>query len=421
MSDINELYGCFEECSCVVTDSRRIVPDSLFFALGGERFDGNRFVADALRGGARYAVADSDSPAAENPDLADRIIRVGNSLEALQALAREHRRRLAIPIIGIVGSNGKTTTKELTARVLAEKFEVYATHGNLNNHIGIPLTLLSMTRDTQFGVVEMGASACGEIAALCAISEPNYGLITNIGRAHLEGFGGVEGIRRGKGELFDFLEANGGRAFVPTEDATLVAMAREREDMAVEYYSRTIADGIQSRMVGEYNRANIAAAIAVGRYFDIDMERMREAVSSYEPDNNRSQTIRTGRNTVIADCYNANPSSMQAAIGTLAAREAAQRMLILGDMLELGRWSGEEHRRIVCLAAAVPDAELLLIGREFSAAAGSIPGISENAAVRTFPDTDSAAEYLKANPPSGATVLVKGSRGMALERLIPLL
>lgn len=421
MSDINELYGCFEECSCVVTDSRRIVPDSLFFALGGERFDGNRFVADALCKGARYAVADSDAPAAEHPELSGRIIRVGNSLQALQSLAREHRRRLAIPIIGIVGSNGKTTTKELTARVLAEKFEVYATRGNLNNHIGVPLTLLSMTRDTQFGVVEMGASACGEIAALCAVSEPNYGIITNIGRAHLEGFGGVEGIRRGKGELFDFLEANGGRAFVPLEDGVLVEMARRRADMAVEYYSRTLADGIPSHMAGEYNRANMAVAVAVGRYFGVDMERIREAISSYEPDNNRSQTIHTGRNTLIADCYNANPSSMQAAIETVAAADARHRILILGDMLELGAWSGEEHRRMVFLAAQVPDSELILVGHEFAAAAEDVKGVPDGTVIRSFPDTDTAMAYLEKNPPSGATILVKGSRGMALERVIPLL
>lgn len=418
MYDTKELYDIFEKRSGVSTDSRRIEAGSMFFALHGASFDGNAFAADALTDGAAYAVVDSDEPIASHPEYADRMIRVADTLEALQSLAREHRRRLAIPIVGIVGSNGKTTTKELVSRVLAERFEVGATRGNLNNHIGVPLTLLSMTRDTEFGVVEMGASACGEIAALCEISEPNYGIITNIGRSHLEGFGGVEGIRRGKGELFDYLERNGGRAFVPQEDAVLVEMASERGDMAVEYYSRTIADGIESRLSGEYNRANIAAATVVGRYFDIDDERIREAIAGYEPDNNRSQIVTTESNRLIVDCYNANPSSMQAATANLASQTGDDKILILGDMLELGQWSAEEHRKVLETALRIDGVRLILIGSEFAKAAESL---GEPSNVITFATTEQAAEYLRTNPPSGATILIKGSHKWALEQLVNLL
>ena len=412
-TDIKRLYDhCFAECTGVATDSRNIPAGSLFFALRGASFDGNRFACDALEKGAAYAVVDSDAPAAQRPDLADRLIRTEDTLATLQALARHHRRELGIPVIGIVGSNGKTTTKEMVSRVLAEKFEVYATHGNLNNHIGVPLTLLAMTRDTEFGVVEMGASACGEIALLTSISEPNYGIITNIGRSHLEGFGGPEGVRRGKGELFDFLNANGGTAFVPLEDATLVEMASERSDMAVEYYTRAIADGIESHLEGEYNHANIAAAVEVGTYFDIAPERITHAIGSYIPDNNRSQRIESGRNTVIADCYNANPSSMAAAIENMRKEAAARKLLILGDMLELGEWSRDEHRRILQSALDIPDAGILLVGPRFAEAAEG------NGMVKCFATTDELIEYLKANPIDGYTVLVKGSHSMALEKTL---
>lgn len=412
-TDIKRLYDhCFAECTGVATDSRNIPAGSLFFALRGASFDGNRFACDALEKGAAYAVVDSDVPAAQRPDLADRLIRTEDTFATLQALARHHRRELGIPVIGIVGSNGKTTTKELVSRVLAEKFEVYATHGNLNNHIGVPLTLLAMARDTEFGVVEMGASACGEIALLASIAEPNYGIITNIGRSHLEGFGGPEGVRRGKGELFDFLNANGGTAFVPLEDATLVEMASERSDMAVEYYTRAIADSIESHLEGEYNHANIAAAVEVGTYFDIAPERITHAIGSYIPDNNRSQRIESSRNTVIADCYNANPSSMAAAIENMRKETAARKLLILGDMLELGEWSRDEHRRILQSALEIPDAGILLVGPRFAETAEG------NGMVKCFATTAELIEYLKANPIDGYTVLVKGSHSMALEKTL---
>ncbi|MBO5875387.1 MAG: UDP-N-acetylmuramoyl-tripeptide--D-alanyl-D-alanine ligase [Alistipes sp.] len=410
---MERLYDLFGECTGVTTDSRNVGEGTLFVALRGASFDGNKFVCAALDAGAKYAIADSDEPAAERPDLAERILRVDDSLVALQELAREHRRRLALPIIGIVGSNGKTTTKELVSRVLAERFEVYATRGNLNNHIGVPLTLLSMTRDTEFGVVEMGASACKEIELLASIAEPNYGIITNIGRAHLEGFGGEEGVRRGKGELFDFLAENGGHAFIPQEDATLVSMAAERENLVAEYYSRAIADGVPSNLEGEYNRANIAAAIAVGRYFDIPQERIADAIASYTPDNNRSQKVATKRNTLIVDCYNANPSSMAVAIENMRNEEAVDKLLILGDMLELGEWSHTEHCHTLESALSIEGAEIFTVGAHFRKAAETLM-----ADVKCFDNTAALGEYLTLNTLAGRTILLKGSRGIALEKII---
>ena len=411
---MSELYDIFRRHPRISTDTRRIEPGSVFFALHGATFDGNRFAADALSKGAAYAVV--DDPAAVS---GDRTVLVGDTLEALQELAREYRRELAIPILAISGSNGKTTTKELVSRVLAERFEVYATHGNLNNHIGVPLTLLAMTRDTEFGVVEMGASACGELALLASVAEPNYGILTNIGLAHLEGFGGPEGVRRGKGELFDFLAANGGHAFVPADDEILTGMAAERDSLAAEYYSASLADGIENHLEGSYNRFNIAAAVAVGRYFDVPDERIRHAIASYVPDNNRSQRIGTSRNTLVADCYNANPSSMRASVGNFLAEpleERQRRVLILGDMLELGDWSEREHAAIIEMAAQDPEAELLLVGPEFAKA---YDGLAEKPAnVTLCPTRDDLISLLKVSPVEHSLVLVKGSHGMGLEQAL---
>ena len=411
---MSELYDIFRRHPRISTDTRRIEPGSVFFALHGATFDGNRFAADALSKGAAYAVV--DDPAAVS---GDRTVLVGDTLEALQELAREHRRELAIPILAISGSNGKTTTKELVSRVLAERFEVYATRGNLNNHIGVPLTLLAMTRDTEFGVVEMGASACGELALLASVAEPNYGILTNIGLAHLEGFGGPEGVRRGKGELFDFLAANGGHAFVPADDEILTGMAAERDSLAAEYYSASLADGIENHLEGSYNRFNIAAAVAVGHYFDVPDERIRHAIASYVPDNNRSQRIGTSRNTLVADCYNANPSSMRASVGNFLAEpleERQRRVLILGDMLELGDWSEREHAAIIEMAAQDPEAELLLVGPEFAKA---YDGLAEKPAnVTLCPTRDDLISLLKVSPVEHSLVLVKGSHGMGLEQAL---
>ena len=415
---MSALYDLFRDHPRVTTDSRHIEPGGIFFALKGERFDGNRFAAESLRLGAAFGVADDpalrDDPAARE----GRLIVVDDALGALQELAREHRRELGIPVLAVTGSNGKTTTKELLRRVLSERFTVLATGGNLNNHIGVPLTLLSLTREAEFAVVEMGASARGEIALLASIAEPNYGLITNIGRAHLDGFGGPEGVRRGKGELFDFLRDNGGRAFVAAEDATLTAMAREREPMAVEYYSLALADDVPCHLEGEYNRANVAAAVAVGRYFGIAEERILHAVDSYVPTNNRSQRMLTERNTLILDCYNANPSSMQAALDNFLVQQpdaGAGKAVILGDMLELGDWSRDEHRHVVRLAARDTQARILLVGEHFAEACRSLDPLPPN--VTCFPTRQELEEHLDRNPLSGSLILVKGSRGIGLEHL----
>ena len=411
MSDLFELYCAHPAIS---TDTRAIRPDSIFFALHGERFDGNNFAQEALERGAAYAVVDNPACVCDR-----RMILVEDTLVALQELAREHRRALGIPILAISGSSGKTTTKELISRVLGERFSLYATRGNLNNHIGVPLTLLAMSAETEFGIVEMGASACGEITLLAALAEPNYGILTNIGRAHLEGFGGPEGVRRGKGELFDFLAQNGGRAFVVEEDQTLVAMAEERYPLAVERYSTALAEGVEHHLVGEYNRFNIAAAVAIGRYFDIPDESIRHAIAGYEPDNNRSQRILSPTNSIVADCYNANPLSMRAAVESLLSEELggrSQRVLILGDMLELGAWSQEEHTAIIDLAAHRPDTQMRLVGQEFGAAYAQLENPLPQ--VRLYPSRKELLADLVKEPIHNALVLVKGSRGIGLEQIL---
>ena len=415
MERLEQLYTAYTNSTGVTTDSRKIESGALFFALHGASFDGNDYAIAALEQGASSAVIDRKDIYESNPHYADRLFLVEDTLQALQALAQEHRRRLAIPIIAIAGSNGKTTTKELVSRVLAEKFEVSTTKGNLNNHIGVPLTLLAMTAETEFGVVEMGASAQGEIALLCSIAEPNYGILTNIGLSHLEGFGGVEGIRKGKGELFDHLNENGGRAFVPQEDAVLCEMASSREDLAVEYYSRTIGEGFKSNLTGDYNRYNIAVAVEIGRYFGIADERIAEAILSFSPDNNRSQAVKTERNQLVVDCYNANPSSMEVALDNIATMEAEHKVLILGDMLELGEWSAEAHLNILHKADGVAE-RIILVGREFADAFQASEGLTADYTL--YPTTAEALVALEKNQISGALILLKGSRGIALEKLI---
>ncbi len=417
-TEIEKLYTAFTNSAGVTTDSRKIEVGALFFALHGASFDGNDYAVAAIEQGAVAAVIDRKDILDNNPRYAEQLILVDDTLRALQALAQEHRRTLAIPIIAIAGSNGKTTTKELVSRVLAERFEVSTTKGNLNNHIGVPLTLLAMNNDTEFGVVEMGASAQGEIALLCSIAEPNYGILTNIGLSHLEGFGGVDGIRKGKGELFDHLDKNGGRAFVPEEDEVLCKMAHEREDLAVEYYSRTIGEGFRSNLTGDYNRYNIAAAVEVGRYFGVADERIAEAILSFQPDNNRSQAVKTERNSLVVDCYNANPSSMEAALDNIATMEAEHKVLILGDMLELGEWSAEAHQTILRKADGVAE-RIILVGKEFAKAFEVSKGLQ--CEYTLYPTTAEAAEALDNAPISDSLVLLKGSRGIALEKLIKIL
>ncbi|MDO4758376.1 MAG: UDP-N-acetylmuramoyl-tripeptide--D-alanyl-D-alanine ligase [Rikenellaceae bacterium] len=412
---MSPLYEIYLKHRSISTDTRRIIPDSIFVALRGASFDGNRFAAEALEKGAAYAVVDDPAVAVDA-----RYIVVENTLQALQALAREHRRALQIPILAIAGSNGKTTTKELVSRVVAQKYRIYATRGNLNNHIGVPLTLLAMGDEVEFGIVEMGASACGEIALLCSIAEPNYGLLTNVGRAHLEGFGGVEGVRRGKGELYDYLNATGGTALLREEDDTLTSMAEERPTLKRIAYTTSLADGIRHHLEGEYNRYNVAAAAAVGRFLEIEPAKIAAAIDSYHPDNNRSQREERATNTLIVDCYNANPSSMQLAVENMAKEKLENRskkVLILGDMRELGAWSEEEHRTLIGQASKIDSARLIFVGEEFRKALATMVGIQ----AEHHADCTALRASLQEVPIRDALVLIKGSRGIGLERILELL
>ena len=414
---IEKLYQHYLHHPKITTDSRRIEPESLFFALRGASFDGNRFAVEALKQGAAYAVVDDPSLLELHPEYRDRLFVVEEVLTALQALARHHREQLTIPVLAIAGSNGKTTTKELTAAVLAKKYHIYATRGNLNNHIGVPLTLLEIGPEVEFAIVEMGASACSEIALLCSIARPDYGLLTNIGRSHLEGFGGVEGIRRGKGELFDYLASHHGTAFIPQEDEVLTAMWQERTDLSPALFSNRPAPEVQTQLEGEYNRLNIAAAMAVGRHFGVSEEAMREAIADYTPRNHRSQRMTTQRNKLVVDCYNANPSSMAVAIDHFKQedKETKRQVMILGDMLELGTWSEEEHLSIL-RRALDSRCELWLVGNLFRRAAEQV---GTHQQIRLFDSVEAMRGALEEL--SGASVLIKGSHSIGLERCMELL
>lgn len=450
LSKLYELY-C-ENGGVVTTDSRavRSLSAPIFFALSGENFDGNDYAVQAIADGAVAAVVRGKLPkgvAADSPE-AERYFVVEDTLAALQELAAYHRDMLGLPVLALTGSNGKTTTKELIARVLRLKYRVACTRGNLNNHIGVPLTLLSVTEEDDVAIVEMGANHQGEIAALCEIAQPNIGLITNVGRAHLEGFGGPEGVRKGKGELYDYLAVHGGTAIYSLEDPVLAEMVGERFSadtggVTVGYASAdfgisaadsaagndklilsTAGGEVQTRMAGAYNVANVAAALAVGDYFGIPVPQALEAVAAYEPDNNRSQVVvsaDTG-NTLYMDAYNANPSSMAAALDNfLALPDKGRKVLILGDMRELGDYSAAEHRTIVerLVAVAAKDGvECYLVGPEFSAAL-AVPV----AGIRVFPSADALASALQNGEITirSAQVLVKGSRGIALEKLYAVL
>ena len=426
-----ELYEVYLRHPHISTDSRQATQGTLFFALRGDSFDGNRYAASALEAGAAAAVLDnSEVYETLTEEQRSRCYLVPDTLEALQQLAAYHRQQLGIPIFAITGSNGKTTTKELTYRVLSCRFHTYATHGNLNNHIGVPLTLLSMDRSTEFGLVEMGASHCREIALLSSIAQPDFGLITNIGKAHLEGFGGEEGVMRGKGELLDYLLHHKGTAFYLQQSEALCRMVAERNGLETIPYSTTdlkLVDNdrqfltvswhghkIRTHLVGEYNLFNLAAAIAVGTYFDIPEPEIVAAIESYQPENNRSQRQATQHNTLILDAYNANPSSMEAALRHFISEPSMQpKAVILGDMLELGSYSAQEHRKIVELLQEARIEEVFLVGSHFTdAGADCYP---------TFPDTDALRTYLTEHPIVNRLILIKGSRGIHLERLTELL
>ena len=376
----------------VTTDSRKVTSGSVFVALKGEHFDGNDFVAQAQAQGAAY------------------IISGDNALAELQDLARAWRRELGLPIIGITGTNGKTTTKELCAAVLKTKYNLYYTQGNLNNQIGVPLTLLSITRAHEMAIVEMGASHPGDIQELVEIAEPNYGLITNVGRAHLQGFGSFEGVMATKAELYDFLVVHNGTIFQNTDNPYLKKMLGSIGNQGslghlVEYHTGTMPEG--THLVGGYNAENVSAAICVGEYFGISREQALEAIRAYVPSNNRSQLMQTERNTVVVDAYNANPTSMQAAINAFKGDT-----YILGAMRELGDYTRLEHQNIVNMLLERKADTVLLVGNEYAETTAPYP---------VFENVEALCAYLQQHPLCHAHILLKGSRSNQLEKVIPLL
>ena len=429
----NRLYDAFVSSSGVSTDSRRIESGAMFFALRGDNFDGNRFAQPALDKGAVYAVVSRDSGFADG----GRFIVVDDTLEALQALARMHRSRFRIPVIGLTGTNGKTTTKELLCSVLSARYRVTATQGNLNNHIGVPLTLLRITERTEVAVVEMGANHPGEIAALASIALPDYGLITNVGKAHIEGFGSFDGVKRAKGELYDYLQRTADTAFLNVDDDNLCAMASQRPDLwtvrygvesagveilpvtAEEPYLRLdVPDGdgilrVNTRLIGSYNAPNVMAALCVGQYFGVALKDAAAAVEAYVPANLRSQLER--------DTYNANPSSMKASLDNFSASRFPHKMVILGQMLELGPDSSDEHRRVIDRVAAMKDCErAVFVGEEFEKAAAVCP-VAGDARFRFCHDVAEAREVLGKEPAEGLSILMKGSNAVGLPSLKDLL
>ncbi len=415
---MESLYSIFCNHPRITTDTRKVTPDSIFFALRGASFDGNEYATKALELGAAWAVVDRADIVEQNPDKASKMLLVDDSLKALQSLARQHRRALGIKILAITGSNGKTTTKELLARVLSKKYRTYATEGNLNNHIGVPLTLLSIPAQTQFAIVEMGASSCKEIELLCSIAEPNFGILTNVGRAHLDGFGGEEGVKRGKGELLDFLDENGGEAYIATENETIRSMAASRIGLHTIEYSYTLSEGVKHNLEGEYNRYNIAAAVAVGLHEGISQEDINSAIESYKPTNNRSQRSQSANNIIIWDCYNANPSSMQVAIENFAAEQfpsMAGKVAILGDMFELGEWAPQEHLRTAQQALNSDIERIILVGKNFSKIDLRDPRIE------FYESREDLEKELAQRGITARALLIKGSRGVGLEALSALL
>lgn len=421
--NILDLHKHFIASKGVSTDTREKLQDRMFFALKGDNFDGNKFAQKALAKGAKLAVVDDKSLVGNS-----QVVVVENTLSALQDLARFHRRYLKLPLIAITGSNGKTTTKELVAGVLAEKYKVKQTLGNLNNHIGVPLTLLQMNLSTQIGVVEMGANHQKEIAHLCVIAEPNYGYITNFGKAHLEGFGGFEGVIKGKSELYDFLRESGKKIFVNGDDELALKQSSggsriifgkgDAADCQVSLESvdplvriRYREQSIKSQLLGAYNADNIAAAICIGEYFEVSPIAIKRAIEQYKPDNNRSQVIQQGTNRFILDAYNANPTSMKLAIGSFKSYTAEYRVAILGDMFEIGDRALAEHQKIVDLLEAESAIDVAFVcGETF--AQTTVGNVRQFSTFQELKDTIATENF------QNSFILIKGSRGMAMERVL---
>lgn len=426
---IADLHQAFVKSNGIVLDSRKVRQNDFFVALKGDNFDANSFAEQALDQGALCVVID-------NADyyIDQRTILVKDALTALQELANYHRRQLNIPIIALTGSNGKTTTKELIKAVLSEKFTTKATLGNLNNHIGVPLTLLSFGSKTQIGIVEMGANHQKEIEFLCSIAEPNYGYITNFGKAHLEGFGGFEGVIKGKSELYSyFISKREHTVFINIDDPIQVEKSENLTRFSFSFYDKKANTyikhsqanplvkldfedtEIQSHLIGAYNTTNIAAAITIGKYFKVDNNLIKKAIENYIPTNNRSQLLEKDTNKIILDAYNANPSSMRAAIENFTKLEAEAKLMILGDMFELGNQSLDEHKSIIECIERIYKSSVFFVGKDFCATQ------KNNPKHQFFEDFDALKVYLSENKITNKTILIKGSRGMALERTLDIL
>lgn len=433
--DIHSLYEILKEHPIVTTDSRNTPKGSIFFALKGARFNGNQYATKALESGCSYAIVDEAEYA-----ISPNIILVNDCLKTLQQLANYHRNILKIPIIAITGTNGKTTTKELVTSVLSKEHKTISTEGNLNNHIGVPLTLLRMKKDDEIAVIEMGANHIGEIKTLCEIAEPNYGLITNIGHAHLEGFGSYENIIRTKGELYDYIRTRKeGKLFVDydnpilrklSENITSIYYGLENDNeqfvtgkvisanpyltfqwkMAKNYHT------VETKLIGDYNLSNALAAITIGKYFGINGDLISKAISEYKPNNNRSQLKETNKNMLIVDSYNANPTSMLAALQNFEHMNVKNKVLILGEMKELGSDSRMEHQRIIDYIQHHEFSKVFLVGENFK---HIIP--TSNNFFTNFANVNELLEYLQKNPIEGNYVLLKGSRGVQLEKAIEFL
>lgn len=423
--ELNKLHQHFLSSKGTSTDTRQQLEDTIFFALKGDNFDGNRFAENALKNGAKLAVVD-DKELPKHPKFA----LVDDVLTTLQQLATYHRNYLNLPILAITGSNGKTTTKELVARVLSKKYNTVYTQGNLNNHIGVPLTLLTMDDSTEMGIVEMGANHQKEVDALCHIALPDYGHITNFGKAHLEGFGGIEGVIKGKSELYDFLIKNKGKVFINADDdlqvqkskgATRISFGETQTQscqvnfksadpyVEVEFDHTTIT----SQLLGNYNAKNIAAAICIGSYFEVGKTALKNAIETYTPDDNRSQVLRQGSNDIILDAYNANPTSMQLALENFESYPGDKKVVILGDMFEVGETALAEHQHTVNTLEGMRLDQAYVCGENFAQ--------TKTSSVSQFENFEALKDEVAKQNFHNAVILIKGSRGMALERLVNIL
>lgn len=426
--EISELYRKFRASGRVFTDTRQVVPAAIFFALKGEKFNANEFAAEALEKGAGYAIVDEKKYAVN-----DRCLLVDDVLKTLQQLARYHRDQLNIPVLALTGSNGKTTSKELLNAVLSKKFKTHATRGNLNNHIGVPLTLLAIDSSVELAVVEMGANHVGEIEQLCEMANPTHGFITNIGKAHIGTFGGFQNIIRAKSELYQHLINSDGTVFINSQNPVLSNMARRFKSPVMYpaqgdyYYCKFLGadpfvkfkaengDEVQTNMIGAYNFENIAAALCIGKFFGVDPKNANQAIADYVPGNMRSQVMKKGTNTIILDAYNANPSSMQAAIENIAAMNASNKVLILGDMFELEGETEKEHRALGNFIGERGFNQVLLCGKHFRAALDEIPQALH------FENKADLIAHIRNEPVRNATILVKASRGIGLEDVVQFL